>query len=406
MKKIFHITPHLGGGVGKVLLNWITKDKNNCHEIATLDYGNENAIKVCADNNIALFPRSSIQILNEKISSFDIAVIHFWNHPLLYDFLIRNEFPASRIIVWSHISGANPPYVFNKKILDICDKLIYTTPLSYNYFVKNSKTDCILSTGGIEEFNKLQPSKHKGYNACYIGTVDFAKMHSDFVKTLAKTNADKIFVAGGDREKEIFKNADEKFVVMGKIQNVKEVLSKSDVFAYLLNPNHYGTGEQVLQEAMAAGVVPVVLNNACEKTLVEHNKTGLIAKNLDEYVEYINLLKENKNLREELSNNAREYANKHFSIENLINEWQKIFDEVINLPQISKKWKTEKENLISYEIFLESLGDYAQDFEKQLKQNPKELLNKNEWSSETKGTPKQYYDFLGGEKLGKILKYY
>ena len=61
MKKIFHITPHLGGGVGKVLLNWVTKDKNNCHEIATLDYANENAIRMCADNNIALFPQSSIQ---------------------------------------------------------------------------------------------------------------------------------------------------------------------------------------------------------------------------------------------------------------------------------------------------------------------------------------------------------
>ena len=38
---VLHITPHLGGGVGRVLLNYLTKVKNNgrfSHEIACMDY--------------------------------------------------------------------------------------------------------------------------------------------------------------------------------------------------------------------------------------------------------------------------------------------------------------------------------------------------------------------------------
>ena len=48
--RILHITPHLGGGVGAVILNWVTFDKNNEHKIITLDYANDNALKICKQN--------------------------------------------------------------------------------------------------------------------------------------------------------------------------------------------------------------------------------------------------------------------------------------------------------------------------------------------------------------------
>ena len=67
----------------------------------------------------------------------------------------------------------------------------------------------------------------------------------------------------------------DKLEIVGKIPDIKPYLSKFDVFAYPLNPNHYGTAEQVLQEAMAAGIVPVVMNNPAEKILVKHNNKYL-----------------------------------------------------------------------------------------------------------------------------------
>lgn len=406
MNNILHITPHLGGGVGKVLLNWIIPDNINHHEIATLDFANEKSIRLCKENNISLFSEIKINDLLKKIKKADIVLIHFWNHPLLYDFLIRNPLPESRIIIWSHIMGNYPPYVYNKKLLDICDKFVFSSDASKKYFKNSSKTASILSTGGIEDFDKIKIKKHSTYNLAYIGTVDFAKMHPDFVKTMEKTSADKIFIVGGKKEKEIFKGCSKKFIVKGETNDIISILKESDVFCYMLNKNHYGTGEQALQEAMAIGVVPVVLNNDCEKNLVAHNKTGLIAKNKKEYINYIDLLKNDIDLRKKLSKNAKIYAKNNFSLDTLKTEWQKVFNEIMKIKKTQKKWKINKQKISSFDIFLESLGEYSDIFENKTNEELKKLLKKPNWQSETKATPKQYFKFLSGKELEKICSLY
>lgn len=403
---ILHITPHLGGGVGTVLLNWLAYDKSNLHSVITLDYANEKGTQILKANNIKLFSQIPTEQILSKIEQADITVIHFWNHPLLYNFLVKNTLPKSRIVIWSHVLGAEPPYVFNEKLFDFCDKFVFTTPVSYNFYDKNPKFDCILSTGGVERFKDLKPVKHDKYTVGYIGTVDYAKMHPKYINTLSKTNAERIFITGGDNEKQICKNADERFEVTGKLSDIKPVLEQTDVFAYLLNPSHYGTAEQVLQEAMSAGIPPVVLNNPCEASLVKHLETGLVAKDLEEYINYINLLKEDIDLRNKLGNNAKKYAEENFSLENLTYKWNKIFDEILKQEKTTRSWKTDKIALTSYDIFLESLGKYRNLFENKSDNEIKELLKEASWSSDTKGTPKQYFNFLGGEELKHICSLY
>ena len=228
-------------------------------------------------------------------------------------------------------------------------------------------------------------------------------MHPKYLEIMSKTNADKIFIVGGDCEKEIFKNADKRFVVAGKLNDITPILKQLDTFAYMLNPNHYGTAEQVLQEAMSAGIVPVVMNNPCEKNLVKHLETGLVANNSEEYVQYINLLEKDFPLRKRLSENAKKYAEKEFSLENLNNQWEKLFSEILKLPKTEKIWKTSHLPINSYNIFLESLGEYSVLFENKTEAELKTILKKPEWSSKTKGTPAQYFDFLGGKELENLI---
>ena len=40
------------------------------------------------------------------------------------------------------------------------------------------------------------------------------------------------------------------FVFTGLVENVVPIYEQLDVLGYPLNPNHYGTGEQVIREAM------------------------------------------------------------------------------------------------------------------------------------------------------------
>ena len=406
MKNILHITPHLGGGIGTVLLNWLTFDKINQHSTVTLDYANEYATSVCKKNNIELYSQIDTKEILEKIKNYDIVVIHFWNHPLLYDFIIRNPLPDSRVIFWSHIAGAYPPYVFSEKLFALCEKFVFTSPLSFKFVKDSPKFDCVLSTGGAEKFLNLRKEKHEGFNIGYIGTVDFAKMHNEYIDAVSQTQADKIYVTGGGKNLTDFENLEKRFVVTGKVENVGEILSKLDVFAYLLNPNHYGTGEQSLQEAMMTGVVPVVLNNPCESYLVKHKETGLVANSVDEFVSYINLLKDDEDLRLKLSVNAQNYAKENFCVKHLSKKWNEIFDEVMALPKTTKKWKDDTVELSSFDIFLESLGEHRGIFENKTESDLREILKQPNWTSDTKGTPKQYYDFLGGEELAHICSLY
>ena len=53
----------------------------------------------------------------------------------------------------------------------------------------------------------------------------------------------------------------------GYTTDVASELRAINVMAYLLNPQHYGTAENALLEAMTMGIVPVVLDNPAERKL-------------------------------------------------------------------------------------------------------------------------------------------
>ena len=402
--RILHITPHLGGGVGTVVLNWLSEDKSNTHTIITLDTANELARNICAKYSIALFEKSDRSFIFENITQADIVVVHFWNHPLLYDLIIRNEFPPCRMVFWSHISGVQPPNVITDKLLRYPDKFIYTSTVS-SEIIENP---VILSTGNISSFFEVELKPHAGFIVGYVGTVDYVKMHPQYIEVLAKTSADKFIIVGGGNYEEICEScSDKRFQFVGKVSDVKKYLLQMDVFGYLLNPAHFGTAEQVLQEALACGVVPVVLNNKCEANLIKHMRTGLVANNLNEYIAYIDLLKADVDLRKKLSKNGIEYAKKTFSTNNLIYEWNTIFSKMIVLPKTRKKWEYSGSiEISSYDIFLESLGQFSTLFKDKNISEIKKLISQPHWQSNSKGTPKQYYEFLKGQELRHICDYY
>ena len=418
MYSILNITPHLGGGVGTVLLNLFVNDKANNHSVITLDYANEKAIDICHKNNIALMSQPNHAEILNQIEKHDIIIFHIWNHPLLYDFLIRKPLPKARIIFYLHTAGLHLPYVFPEKLLDYPDICVVSTPLTYESeeyknFENKDKFRLIWATGGNQQLKNIQKTPHETFNIGYVGTVDHFRLHKDIIEVFKKTdilNAN--FILCGGPKEEYFNNLIEqenltsKVIFTGEINDIKPYLSKFDIFAYMLSTTHCGSCDQALQEAMMAGVVPVVMNNPMECTMVEHNKTGLIANNTDEYIEYLELLYKDNNLRQRLSKNTQEYARKNFEIANSINKWNKIFNEIIKHKKTSKSWNIDKEEITSYDIFMESLGKKAELFVNNTKENVIKLLKDPNWQSDNKGTPKQYYKFLNGSKLKELVDLY
>lgn len=431
-KKILHITPHFGAGVGTVVLNYLARVTGSVdfkHSAICLDYANPNAVEIAEKAGFPLLDnmsRKKPKILR-LIADSDVILVHWWNHPLLYDFLVREQLPASRVIFWSHILGSTPPNSFTDKILKYPDLFVFTTPLSYSVqdvknlpFERKKSLRDVWSTGGLERVESIRLKKHSGFNIGYIGNVDYAKMHPDFLDIGNQVDIPnvKFTIVGGPNGKQMEQEAirrgiGERFHFTGFIPEKEkwEYLSTFDVFGYPLAPHHYGTCDQVLQESMAVGVVPVVLANPMESYMVKDGVTGIVTKDKAAYVKALQTLYHDHELKNYLSKNAQEYATHTFSLEKMENEWNKIFNAVLSFPKTIKKWQINKKNvaLSSKDIFLESLGDHGKDFisycnakndqEKiTATEKIKKLAESANWQSKTKSSVHQYNSFLPGDE--------
>jgi len=379
---ILHITPHLGGGIGSVLLNWLKKDNNNnFHTILSLDKNNNkdwreinNQCKY-ADIHDGCFIRNDIiDFLKINIKQADIVIIHFWNHPLLYDVITNFQWPICRLLLWNHVNGLFPPYTIPEKLFGFVDYFVFTSPVSYECdTVKNlsdvnkEKISVIWSTVGTEGFEDLEKVPHTGFNVGYVGTADFGKLNHNFINLCSEVNISGIrfIVISGDSQQHLINEAIEagiweKFNFLGcvpRIPNIPHVLSKIDVFGYPLQPQNFATCEQALGEAMMAGCVPVVLANPPEKHIIKHMKTGMIANTLDEYPRAIEYLYKNPDHLERISKNARVYARNLYDISKTIDAWNEIFEKTMKLEKREHAWDIAKDKkYLPFELYIESLG--------------------------------------------------
>jgi hypothetical protein len=103
----------------------------------------------------------------------------------------------------------------------------------------------------------------------------------------------------------------------GYTADIVSELASINVFAYLLNPEHYGTTENALLEAMAMGIIPVVLDNPAEQWIVEDRITGLIVHSPHEFAEAIGWLYANPEERVSLGLRAAKAVREKFTAEEM-----------------------------------------------------------------------------------------
>jgi glycosyltransferase involved in cell wall biosynthesis len=423
MINILHITPHLGGGVGTVVLNWLTKElevkQTVRHTIACLDK-NKNPMQHYRDMGMAIYDDMYKHqvLLMEWVQQADIVLLHWWNHPFLFDIMVNADWPACRLIIWNHVSALNPPYIHSDKLIEFADRFIFTSPVSYeaeeiiglpDHLAE--KLGVVWSACGTEIFEGFQKQPHHGFNIGMTGTVDYAKLHPNFVKMCADINIPeaRFIICSGDsqervKEDAIQLNVADKFEFMGRVPSILPYLAVYDVFGYPLQPKHLGTCEQAIGEAMLAGVVPVVLNNPAEKYIVEHNVTGIIANSQDEYARAIEYLYHHPQFRDQLAQNAVAAAREKYSLTRKMATWAKIFDEIMHQKKGVRAWDNRKFKS-GGEVFIESLGQYGEIFnsyisaeeqgdEAALKRSEEKIIalfqSNRQWYSKNKGGVRQY----------------
>lgn len=405
MIKVVHITAHLGGGVGKILSAIAIYSKSEGkfeHTIVTLEPTLTVQFEVlCKKHNIEVLLAEKCNIEN-ILEKADIIQVDWWHHPLVSQFMVNYLGKIScRLFIWSHISGCSYPYIY-PEFISRSDAFVFSTPFSYEnpywtdvereWVAQNS--DVVVSSG-IDLIEAVEKKSHAGFNVGYIGFLSYNKTHPDFVKYCesACDIPDIRFIVVGDTNygEQLVKDAQKSETVRDKIMftgyslNVLERLKEFDVFGYPLNPEHYGTAENALLEAMGAGVVPIVLNQCTEKYIVQDMKTGLVVNSISEYANALKWLYCNPVEREAIGKNASEYVVKEYHIKSTTEKLNSIYEKTL---QKNKKIH----DLVSvvgktpYEWFLSCYkGD-------------KNEIRGNAFA-ETKGSAKHYLKYFSDDRI-------
>ena len=375
--KILHIIQHLSrGGAARAMMaaaKHSSRLGNVQHLVMSLDPPESEAMAIATDAGMRIVvPRSKAEMWQE-METADIVHFHFWNHPKNYA-LLRSPLPPMRLLLWFHVAGDKPPQIITNEAIALADFALACSPYTYECAafqnlpeaVKRQKTGMVYAPADFDRFSGFKRRSHDRFNVGYIGTIDFVKMHPNYVPMSAKIDIPgvRFIVCGGGIVEELQQQAaklgaGDRFEFRGVVEDIKSVLETLDVYGYPLCEDTYAAAELNLQEVMYAGVPPVVFPYGGVKRLVINNETGLIVNSELEYKEAIEYLYYYPEERARLGRNAREYAIKTFGAENAARQLNLVYEKMMAMPKRKREGETQKSGV---ELFVKSLGDAAENF--------------------------------------------
>ena len=390
MPEVLHIIDRLdmGGGTRSALAaaKYSTVSSSYRHSIVALRPSEENAIKLATESGVIVHHAPGPQFLMQLLEKADIVQVEYWNAPAIQRFL-QGPLPEMRLVFWYHIAGDGSPQIITPELAMMPDLNVACNPYTYEELPVfrdlpgepgRQKKVMAIDPADFDRLRHVRPRTHKKFNVGYIGTVDFVKMHPEFVAMSAAVDIPDVqfIVCGKGIEQQLMQQAahlgaSDRFSFKGYVEDIGSIISKLDVYGYPLCEDTYAAAELNLQEVMYAGIPPVVFPHGGVKRLVEDKKTGLVVHTAEEYSQAIEYLYKNPEVREELGKNAAEYAREHFGGENAAKVINPSYDGLMGFPKRFHKWGTyptyephpaANSRKSTSQLFIDSLGHHASPF--------------------------------------------
>ena len=316
--KILHVTPHLGGGVGKahaVLSGVLPKDAVEQTFLLLEPPRERRYAELIEASGARVIVADGLDQVARLANAADIVQFEFWNHPRLFECLARTEFPAMRSVFWSHISGLCKPLI-PADLMREAARFVFTTQASLSLpsavaAQKTARQKIAVVNSGFG-FTDVVPCPARGRKStiAYLGTVDFVKMHPGFFDAVDALIGSDIRVSiWGAPSDAVTARAramchPQRVVFRGETADPAAALADAGIFFYPLQPDHYGTAENALVEAMSLGLTPVVWNNPAEMAIVRDGETGFVASSITECVSLLQTMILVPEVGDKISRNA------------------------------------------------------------------------------------------------------
>ncbi|MDY0167589.1 MAG: glycosyltransferase [Thermoguttaceae bacterium] len=359
MLQVLHIAAHLGGGVGKALSGLVGQSNlfgsRVRHTIVVLEKPEKH--QYCeqirqSGGEVSVCP--SAGELADLVEAADVVQLEWWNHPATLRCLCQQPLPAMRLLVWCHVSGLHTP-IIPPRLPGVSQRFLFTSPCSYQGLDRLGLPDgirerlgVVFSSGGFDGLPRPSQYETNPLAVGYIGSLNFAKLHPCYIDFLAAVRMPDFTVRliGDALNLEALQQRCEKAGKPGLLEfrgyttDIAGELQSINTLAYLLNPSHYGTTENGLLEAMAVGIVPIVLDNPAEKCIVEDGRTGLVVTSPAEFADAVELLHQNPRQRNRLGRQAAESVRTRFTANRMESSLKAHYHEILRLEKMAIEFDT------------------------------------------------------------------
>jgi len=183
---------------------------------------------------------------------------------------------------------------------------------------------------------KLRREFNIGDDVFLVGIVAVlraAKRHKDLIEAIAPLDGVKLAIIGdGPQRKNITeliksKNLQDKVIMVGKRDDVNEILPDLDLF--VLPSSQEALGTSILEASSCS--VPVIGSKVGGiPECVNENHNGLLFEpmNVEDLREKIVRMRDDKNLYSRFKQNARDFIKRNFSVEKMVSDTQELYERV------------------------------------------------------------------------------
>jgi N,N'-diacetylbacillosaminyl-diphospho-undecaprenol alpha-1,3-N-acetylgalactosaminyltransferase len=322
------------------------------------DYG-INAIEYQIDRgSLNIFKEiNTIKNIKKVINKINPDILHTFMHkPNIYGNLTGYE---NRI---NTITGLGSFFIHNdfkskiiKNIIEIgykittknTKKIIFQNGDDLNYFVNrgiiNKNKAVLIKSSGID--TNEWTNEDINFKKEELGIVDnkpivlmIARVIKDkgvneFIESanLLKDKAHFLYVGDIDKgNKNAFLPDWKNIKYLGFRKDIKELISICDIFVL---PSYREGVPRTLLEAASMSKPIVTTNTPGCREVVDDNKNGFLVpiKDYKSLAEKIEILIDDKNLREKFGKNSREKAKKEFDIKIVVNGYLKVYEEILSV---------------------------------------------------------------------------